>query len=253
MELFDRIKLGWDLSVDCFGKSVNKELQEGQANAWVELILENAPGPAPLKILDVGTGPGYFPIILTRAGQRVVGVDFNEGMVEEAKKIIEAMGLDIDIRQMPAQELDFPDGSFDMVINRNVVWTLLDAERAFSEWLRVLRPGGRLVYFDAEYLKRESDPEFKAKCDRDREEYEAIYGKIDYGYDPKDEDLINGWNKDMPLCLVDRPQWDLEALTKAGFAFVRSEIVYERITSERKRILSRSCPMFMVVGQKASA
>lgn len=52
---------------------------------------------------------------------------------------------------MDAQEPDFPEGSFDVVLSRNLTWTLPDPEKAYSQWLRVLRRGGLLLNFDADY------------------------------------------------------------------------------------------------------
>jgi ubiquinone/menaquinone biosynthesis C-methylase UbiE len=250
MGLSEKIKLGWDLSASGYAQLIKKELEEGMPKAWVELILENAPAKGKNKILDVGTGPGFFPIILTEAGQDVTGTDFNEVMIEEASKIAENLGLAIDFRVMNTMKLDFPDNTFDMVISRNAVWTILDAPASFAEWLRVLKPGGILLYFDAEYLKKERDPEFKAKCDKDRELYEKEHGKIEKSYDPKDEEKINGWNKEMPLVLVDRPEWDLKTLAEKGFADLKAEIVMTRVTPEKKWPLCRSCPLFMVKGTK---
>jgi SAM-dependent methyltransferase len=250
MGLSEKIKLGWDLSASGYAKSIREELEEGMARTWVDLILENAPRKGANKILDIGTGPGFFPVILTEAGQDAIGTDFNEHMINEASKIAESLGLKIDYRVMNTMKLDFPDNTFDMVINRNVVWTILDAPSSFAEWFRVLKPGGTLLFFDAEYLKRERDPEFKAKCDKDLELYEAEHGKIDWGYDPKDEDVINGWNKDMPLVLVDRPEWDLKILAEKGFVDLKSESVMTRVTPEDKILLHRSCPLFMVKGTK---
>ena len=46
---------------------------------------------------------------------------------------------------MDSHQLSFDDNTFDLLINRNVTWTLYDPEQAYKEWYRVLKPGGRLL------------------------------------------------------------------------------------------------------------
>ena len=49
------------------------------------------------------------------------------------------------------ESLPFDDNSFDCIISRNVTWTLLDTKQSYQEWLRVLRPGGKILIFDANW------------------------------------------------------------------------------------------------------
>ena len=49
---------------------------------------------------------------------------------------------------MDAENPDFPDGTFDVIVSRNLTWTLPDAEHAYQEWFRVLKPGGHLVILE---------------------------------------------------------------------------------------------------------
>ena len=52
---------------------------------------------------------------------------------------------------MDAENPDFPDGTFDVIVSRNLTWTLPDAARAYKEWIRVLKTGGILINADANY------------------------------------------------------------------------------------------------------
>ena len=52
---------------------------------------------------------------------------------------------------MDAENLYFADNTFDVVISRNLTWTLPNPQKAYSEWYRVLKPQGILLNFDADY------------------------------------------------------------------------------------------------------
>ena len=103
------------------------------------------------KILDVGCGTGFFTILLAKEGYQVTGTDLTPEMVEKSRLLAAEEGVDCTFLQMDAELLSFEDHSFDMVISRNLTWTLPDVEQAYREWFRVLKPGGVLLNFDANY------------------------------------------------------------------------------------------------------
>jgi ubiquinone/menaquinone biosynthesis C-methylase UbiE len=111
----------------------------------VDPLTEAVVGLADLRgrrVLDVGCGPGTVLAQLTRAfGVEGVGLDASPKMIEVARR--DAPGLD-QLHVGPAEELPFADGSFDAALMRLVVHHV-DRQAAFSELLRVLRSGGRLV------------------------------------------------------------------------------------------------------------
>ena len=122
-----------------------------------------------IQILDVGTGPGFFAIILTEMGYRVTAVDYTEAMLEQGRRNAGDLAERIDFRQMNAEELSFPDSSFDVVVSRNLTWNLSRPEQAYSHWARVLKPGGLLLNFDANWYRYLYDDEAKDRHLRDRE------------------------------------------------------------------------------------
>ena len=93
-----------------------------------------------MRVLDVGTGPGFYAIILAERGYRVTAVDFSEQMLAEARQNAGSLGEKIRFLRMDAHSLDLPDESFDAVVTRNLTWNLTDPVRAYREWKRVLRP-----------------------------------------------------------------------------------------------------------------
>ena len=71
-------------------------------------------------------------MLLARAGHQVVGCDLTPEMVVGAKQLAREEKVSCRFRVMDAEELDFPDETFDLVISRNLTWTLPDAARAYG-------------------------------------------------------------------------------------------------------------------------
>ncbi|HWB70674.1 MAG TPA: class I SAM-dependent methyltransferase [Egibacteraceae bacterium] len=99
------------------------------------------------RVLEVGTGTGFFLLNLWQAG--VVGeahaVDISSGMVRVCVGNGERLGLTVHGRVGDAEALPYPDHRFDLVCGHAVLHHLPDLKAAFAEFRRVLRPGGRLV------------------------------------------------------------------------------------------------------------
>ncbi len=100
------------------------------------------------RALDVGTGPGQLAFYLAQAGIDVTGIDISPKMVETARKKARERMLSIDFQTGDAEHLPFEANTFDVVVSRNLVWTLPAPETAMREWHRVLKPGGRIIISD---------------------------------------------------------------------------------------------------------
>jgi len=110
------------------------------------------------RILDIGSGKGVTTCYLAENyGCEVVGVDASERMVEYARELARRKDLAdrVEFRVADAHNLPFKDESFDIVI-AECTTVLLDKERAFREFLRVLKPGGCLG--DLEMIWRKEPP-----------------------------------------------------------------------------------------------
>jgi ubiquinone/menaquinone biosynthesis C-methylase UbiE len=95
------------------------------------------------QILEVGVGSGrnlrYYP-----AGCSVTGIDNSKGMLEKARD--KARGMkNVNLLLMDAENLEFPDNSFDYVITTFVLCTIPDPVKALKEMRRVLKPSGELI------------------------------------------------------------------------------------------------------------
>jgi phosphatidylethanolamine/phosphatidyl-N-methylethanolamine N-methyltransferase len=98
------------------------------------------------RILEVGVGTGIsLPGYARR--NRLYGIDISEPMLAKARHRVESLGLDHveAIEVMDAEQLDFPDDSFDVVVAQYVVTAVPHPERALDEFARVVRPGGEIV------------------------------------------------------------------------------------------------------------
>jgi phosphatidylethanolamine/phosphatidyl-N-methylethanolamine N-methyltransferase len=98
------------------------------------------------RILEVGVGTG-ISLPYYSAKNRVVGIDISEPMLKVARRrvIEEQLGYVERLEVMDAEDLEFPEASFDVVVAQYVVNTVPHPEIALDEFLRVLRPGGELV------------------------------------------------------------------------------------------------------------
>jgi len=124
--------------------------------AWVDAVRELLP-PAPADVLDIATGTGFVALIAAGLGHRVTGIDLSPAMLREAEAEARRRDLAVSFALSDAVEPDFPAESFDAIINRHFIWTLREPLQAFRRWLRLLRPGGRVVAIDGFWFAQPSE------------------------------------------------------------------------------------------------
>jgi SAM-dependent methyltransferase len=100
------------------------------------------------RVLEYGCGTGSAAFDLARAGCEVVGIDISQVAIEVAETVAQAEGLvDARFSVMDAHALTFDDNAFDLVCGSGILHHL-ELERALPELARVLRPGGRAVFYE---------------------------------------------------------------------------------------------------------
>jgi ubiquinone/menaquinone biosynthesis C-methylase UbiE len=118
-------------------------------SAWADLLLPLV--PARSEVLDVGCGTGSLAVLLAGAGHRVSGVDSSAAMLAAARTKAAAAGLAVGFVHGDAGDPPFPPASVDVVLCRHVLWALDDPAAALGAWVRLLRPGGRLVLVEGRW------------------------------------------------------------------------------------------------------
>lgn len=98
--------------------------------------------------LEIGAGTGYFSLNLLQAGaiERATVTDISPGMLATLEENAGRLGLSVRAAAAEAETLPFPDESFDLVFGHAVLHHIPDLGQAFSEFSRVLRPGGTLAF-----------------------------------------------------------------------------------------------------------
>ena len=146
---------------------------------------------------------------------------------------------------MDSHRLEFPDRCFDVLICRNVVWTLYDPAAAYRDWKRVLKPGGRLLVFDANWHLYQFDARIMEDVAQRESAYRIRYGDLPDAYygtlNKRDEKTR------LPLHDQNRPSWDHGALSALGFVNITSDPdITGRVWDERARLLYGATPLFMI-------
>lgn len=234
----------WTERADSFLMQRQRELGSTKAAQWLQEITAWLPDPKtmdrPVSILDVGCGAGYFTVLLGKEGYQVTGIDLTREMIVKAEELICENGPyqeTVCVMEMDAEKLLFEADIFDAVITRNLTWTLPHPIEAYQEWHRVLKKGGVLLNFDAEYAKNAhslftvESVAHKNISDKLKEDCHELYHML-------------------TISTFDRPEWDKEVLTHIGFSNVQTDLSFaDRIFAEKDEFYIPD-KMFMIAAEK---
>lgn len=234
----ERIAGYWSKRSDSFQAQRRAELHSSMADRWLLEIQKYLP-QRKLKILDVGCGSGFFTILLGKQGHEVLGTDLTPDMIEKSRELAKEEGVDCKFEIMDAENLDFPDETFDVVISRNLTWTLPDAGHAYEEWCRVLKKGGILLNFDANY----GSSNF---ADTSHLPENHTHNQVGMDMMQECEEI----KKQLPISSYIRPAWDVETLGKLGILELSLDLgVGKRIYIEKDEFYN-PVPIFTLCGKK---
>lgn len=208
-ELKEAIRQRWNNRAETFDLSPGHGIHsQDEKNEWVNLFA-GVVGTTPVSVLDVGSGTGVLSLVLAEMGHRVTGVDLAEAMVQKARDKFKKHHLAGEFTVGDAENLPFEEHTFDIVINRHVVWSLTDPKRAFKEWKRVLKPGGKLVIIDGNWGKNTS-PGRRIRCFLGRVLILLTEFKNPWAGNQK-------MDRHLPMKQAKRPETDMRMLEELGF------------------------------------
>jgi SAM-dependent methyltransferase len=97
------------------------------------------------RVLDVACGTGNTAIPAAKKGAKVIGVDIASNLLAQARQRAQQAGVAAEFREGDAEQLDFADASFDVVVSVFGAMFAPRPERVAAEFLRVCRPGGMIA------------------------------------------------------------------------------------------------------------
>ena len=211
--------------------------------------------------LDVGCGSGALTIACAKRNPqgRMLGIDrwgkeYASFSLPLCEKNAAAEGVkNISFQRGNAVKLDFPDESFDAVTSNYVYHNITgeDKQALLLETLRVLKKGGLLLNFDANWYAYLFDEDAQAAYDKDRAN-SAEQGVWDQnvGADGEHFDVMEDIARRVPLSDIRRPAWDLEQLSGVGLQIEADEMIWQRVWSDEEKVSFASTPMFLVRGKR---
>lgn len=137
-------RYGWDRAASTYEQSWQKQLEPAQTRLMEMAALSDGE-----NVLDLACGTGLITFraaLAVGANGRVTGTDISEGMIEQCETAARERNLaNASFQRMAAEKLDFPDGSFDVVLCGLGMMYVTDFAGSISEMFRVTRSGGRAV------------------------------------------------------------------------------------------------------------
>lgn len=168
----------------------------------------------------------FFSVMLTNLGCQVIGIDYSDKMLEEARNNARKFKANVEFQKMDVQDLAFQDEIFDLIITRNVTWNLEKPVQAYQEMVRVLKKQGHLLNIDGNHYYHYQDQDYNRAGHSDHQHMEGI-----------DVSIIDNIAKELKLSYVLRPQYDIEILKEIGFQQIESEILSKEKTKEGNELI----------------
>ncbi len=147
----------WDKWAERYA-AAGEESWQRDAPVWgIWSVPESQVGLLPADLagkdaIELGCGTAYVSAWLARRGARVVGIDNSEAQLATARRLQRQHGLDFPLLHGNAEEVPYPEASFDFAISEYGACLWADPQRWVPEAARLLRPGGRLAFLTNSHL-----------------------------------------------------------------------------------------------------
>ncbi len=220
----------WDTRSEGYRQQIENEHKNGTEDFYVQLFKSL---PSPLRVLDLGCGPGFLTGLLASKGHEVTALDFSEKMLEQAKDYVSKVThKKVNFLRDDAQNPPFENESFDLIVSRNLVWNLEKPVEAYKKWFDLLSPNGQMFVFDGNHYCYLFDKDYAEQVTpKVREENHVLLGVS--------TTVIDELAKELPLSHTYRPYWDERVLNEIGFTDIKFEILKTK-TSSTNRVLPLS-------------
>jgi SAM-dependent methyltransferase len=213
----DRVRAYWDADAATYDHSSDHGPgSPAQRAAWNAALHRLLPA-APSRVLDVGAGTGFLSLAAARLGHRATGLDLSAGMLDRLREAAAGEGLELELVEGGAEAP--PNGPFDAVIERHLLWTLPDPGAALAAW-RSVAPGGRLILFEG--LWGEADP-VETLRGQAREGLRRLRGEPDHHHGHYDQEVREA----LPLAGGTHPDRVVELVEAAGWGPARLERLHD--------------------------
>ena len=217
--MFKEVEDAWTKDSQGYDEIIQKQLSNPKdVSHWMS-ELEAVTGKEPCTILEIGCGPGFFSILLSRLGHKVKAIDGSSGMVACATKNFKAAGLEVECEEEDAVVLPNEENNkYDVIISRDVVWTLYDPQKAFARGKEVLKPNGKVIIYDGNYRRDRNSAARKAW---------ELFSKLVQGISDRKLPEWTTHHKEknvfgnLPMVTRERPKEDYRLLKEAGYKKVK--------------------------------
>ena len=251
----------WDARSNTYSNGVVGELGDSRRDAWcrtLEVHVDGALAAARAegrcaRVLDLGCGPGFFTALFAQAGCRVDAIDASPEMLEHARQNVGSVApqADVAFHVCDFTSTPFESASFDLAVGRNVTWLMRLPEATYAEWLRVLRPEGKLLVFDANWYRYLIDPAVAAARDADRARNALAGWDEKAEATPDEEKRCEQIARELPLTYILRPAWDQVVLSALGASSVRvDEEVWRDVWTPGEQSYYKATPLFLIEAVK---
>lgn len=246
MGTIDDIRRFWDEDAPTYDDAPGHRPRSAMVDAaWTAALDALLPSP-PARVLDCGAGTGFLTLIAASMGHRVTALDLSPGMLERLSARVAAAGADV--APVLGTAAAPPDGPFDAVMERHLLWTLPDPLAALHAWHDVAAPGATLVLVES--LWGEADP-----VERGRASVRRALHRLRRADPEHHAEYSPALRGSLPLGAGTHPSRLVELVTEAGWTTPRLHRLADVEWAERTELglperLTGVPPRFAVVARR---